>query len=105
MTAGLASLILSRMSLSGATVLSKSNHLVDAGIDDGVVILDLENGVYFGMEGVASRVWALLEDPQSVEAIEGTLLGEYDVDPGVCHDEVMRLISGLLAEGLVEVRE
>lgn len=93
------------MTLSRATVISKLDHLVAADIGNEVVILHLETGIYFGMEGVASRVWALLEEPKSLEAIERAVLDEYDVDPAVCHDEVERLISDLLAEGLVEVRE
>jgi hypothetical protein len=68
-----------------------------------VVILDLDEGLYFGLNPVGVRIWELLKEPKSVEQIQATLLEEYDVEAVVCHRELLSLLDQLAAHGLVEV--
>jgi hypothetical protein len=87
------------------TVLVATRNMVDAPVGDGAVILQLQNGQYYGLDEVGVRIWNLLKSPVTVGDIEAVLLAEYEVDPKECHREVVRLVSELMAEGLVEVRK
>ena len=89
---------------SDSTVVAATSQ-VSADLGEEVVLLHLTNGMYFGLSDVAARIWKLLRDPVTLASIERVLIEEYDVEPERCHDEVMRLVSDLVDEGLVEVRE
>ena len=70
-------------------------------LEDGAVLLDLESGVYFGLDEVGTRVWALLLERGTPAAVCDALLEEFDVEPSVLTDDVLRLVGELQANGLV----
>jgi sulfur transfer complex TusBCD TusB component (DsrH family) len=70
-----------------------------------LVILNLRDGVYYGLEDVGSRLWSLLQRPVTVAAIRDALVAEYDVEPARCGRDVRALLQDLAARGLIEVRE
>jgi hypothetical protein len=67
------------------------------------VILQLESGMYHGLNAVGAAIWALLREPRSVEEIQQAILAEFAVDAERCQRDVMALLSKLEAEGLIEV--
>jgi hypothetical protein len=69
------------------------------------VILDLNSGVYFGLNEVGARVWNLVQEPRSVREIRETILREYDVEPGRWEVDLQALLRELAEAGLVEVRD
>ncbi|MGH7565248.1 MAG: PqqD family peptide modification chaperone [Gemmatimonadota bacterium] len=87
---------------SDSTVVS-SRRLVSADLGEEVILLHLENGLYFGLVNVGARIWKLLEKPVRVGEIERLLLEEYDVEPEKCHEEVVSLLNKLVDQNLVEV--
>ena len=70
------------------------------------VVLSLKNGKYYGLNPVASRIWELIQTPLSAEEIQDAILLEYDVESGVCEQEVSGFLNQMTAEELiVEVDE
>ncbi|MGA8144872.1 MAG: PqqD family peptide modification chaperone [Candidatus Acidiferrales bacterium] len=67
-------------------------------------ILNLKNSVYYGLDPVGARVWALLQQPRTVEEVRDTLLSEYDVEAGRCEKDLLTLLEKMRSEGLIEVR-
>ena len=70
-------------------------------MDDGAVLLDLESGVYFGLDEIGTRVWTLLVDCGTPAAVCSAMLQEFDVDPDVLTGDVLRLVGELQQNGLV----
>ncbi|MFT5390086.1 MAG: hypothetical protein ACI8PT_000269 [Gammaproteobacteria bacterium] len=68
-----------------------------------VVILDLANGAYFGLEAVGMRVWELLAVGTSVRAVLDVLLAEYDVDAQTCEQDLLALLQALVEKKLVVI--
>jgi hypothetical protein len=66
------------------------------------VILDLKSGIYYGLDEVGARIWALLQEPRQVNEILNALLEEYDVDLPRCEIDLIGLLRQLRAVGLVE---
>lgn len=77
-------------------------RFVSAEVGEEIILLHLENGIYFGLDTVGARIWRLLETPTTVREIEKVLLEEYDVEAERCYEEVLRLLNDLIDEGLVE---
>lgn len=69
------------------------------------VILNLKNGVYYGLDRVGARVWQLLQEPRPVAAIRDRLLAEYEVTAEQCERDLLFLLRSLAAAGLIEVRD
>ena len=67
------------------------------------VILNLDSGVYFGLDEIGTRIWQLLEQ-QDVRGVCDALRADYDVTPERVEADVMALIDRLAAKGLVECR-
>jgi hypothetical protein len=92
------------MPLSHASIVATVKHQVSCDLSGEVVILNLENGVYYGLNAVGARIWQMLEEPRSVEQIHRFLLEEYDIDPHICETQLFALLHDLASSGLVEVR-
>lgn len=67
------------------------------------VILNLRDGVYYGLEDAGARIWQLLQRPTTVPAMRDALVEEYDVDPERCERDVIALIADLAGRGLVTI--
>ena len=46
---------------------------------DEAVILDLRDGVYYGLDAVGARIWRLLERPISIHDLREAIVSEFDV--------------------------
>jgi hypothetical protein len=93
------------MQITSDSTIAPTRRLVSADLGEEVILLHLENGLYFGLENVGARIWKVLQRPVKVKEIERALLEEYDVDPETCHAEVVSLLDRLVDENLVEVTE
>jgi len=68
-------------------------------------ILQLASGVYYSLDAVGSRIWALVQSPRSVREIRDTLLAEYHVPAERCERDLLGLLQALAAEQLIEVKD
>jgi hypothetical protein len=78
---------------------------ISADLDGEVVVLSIDNGKYYNMDEVGSRIWALLERPISVAALIDLLVGEFEVEREICEVELLAFIRDLHAGGLVQISD
>lgn len=83
-------------------VVAGAGHLA-AEVGDETVIMSVADGVYYGLNAVGARIWALIQRPQTVRAVQDALLAEYEVAPDVCARELRTLLQQLAAQGLIDV--
>ena len=69
------------------------------------VLLNLESGVYYGLDVVATRVWQLLMQGRTIAGVCEAMVDEYDVALEVLRDDVTRLVAELRERGIVTPRE
>ena len=83
--------------------INRAPGVVEAQFDQVRVLLndDLE---YLGIDEVGQRVWSLLERPQSLEDLVGTLTEEYDVSAADCTRDVGAFVEALERYHLVTTR-
>lgn len=80
----------------------RSPDQVSATVDGEEVVLHLESGVYFGLDGVAARVWDLLASPRTLPELVERVAEEYAVERETCERDLRRFVGDLEREGLVE---
>ncbi len=81
----------------------KSTQILSSTIDDEVVMMSSEKGMYYNLNPIGSRIWELLETPQTIESLCTQLMDEYDVDEATCKQETEEFIQSLAERGLIEM--
>lgn len=89
--------------IRGNPVFRRSAEPVAVEVEDSVVMMSLERGKYYSLDGVAGRIWLLLEEPRSVNDLCTALQEEFRVDPAVCQSETREFLAELQHEGLIAV--
>jgi hypothetical protein len=89
--------------MSDTTVVVAARDVMTADFAPDVVLLNLQDGVYYGVEDVGARVWTLLQTPMSLRAILDTVAAEFDVEPARCDRDVRAFVEQLVARGLAGV--
>jgi len=68
-----------------------------------VVILNVETGVYFGLDGSGGVIWRELVEHGSVEKTLESLKRQFDVEPGELRRDLDDLLARLVDKGLVQL--
>ena len=89
--------------LSVETVVRAARTQVACSLGDEVMILNLEDGVYYGLDAVGARVWELLQAPRTVAQIRDVLVSEFEVEADRCELDLFGLLRELHGVRLVEV--
>lgn len=89
--------------LTPATLIVVSKEQVSANLSGEAVILGMKDGVYYGLDPIGARVWALVQEPLAVGRIADAIVAEYDVTRDRVLADLLTLASQLVECGLVEV--
>lgn len=68
-----------------------------------IAVMSVEQGAYYGLNEVATRIWELIEAPVTFAQLCAALEAEYDVTPTQCAQEASACVEQLIAEGLARV--
>ena len=91
--------------LTERSIVVAAPNQVSSALGDEAVILELTQGVYYGLNEVGARIWALLKTPRAIEEIRDQVVDEYDVEPERAMADLLALLEDLVSRGLVEVRD
>ena len=70
-------------------------------LDDEVIAIDLERGIYYAMVGPAADIWTSFTTPVTADAVAAALATRYRLDAGAIRDEVRRFVARLQDERLL----
>lgn len=85
------------------TLVRAASNQVSTDLAGESVILNVESGMYYGLDEVGALVWATIQAPARVADVRDALLAAYDVDPAACEKDVLDLLAELHGAGLIEV--
>src|SRR5688500_5669051 len=77
---------------------------ISCDLEGEAVILHLREGVYYGLNEVASKVWRLVQEPRTITEIRDALLADYEVEPDDLTRDLLELLSRLRDWNLLELR-
>lgn len=70
-------------------------------MDGEAVLLNLDSGVYFGLDAVGTRVWTLLLEHGATAPVCAQMEQEYEVGRAELERDVLRLVRELHQKGLL----
>lgn len=85
-------------------LIERNPELFFTDMDGELVMMSVARGEYFGLGGIAPRLWALLETPRTPSFLRETVLSEFDVDESTCRRDVAEFVATMIAKGLARVR-
>jgi hypothetical protein len=91
------------LSLSASVVAAKNQ--VSSELDGEAVILNLDRGMYYGLDEVGARIWRLIQQPCPLHSVRDVLVGEYKVSQEHCERDLLLLVRQLADAGLVTVSD
>jgi hypothetical protein len=89
--------------LTPQTRVRRIDDVLDTEIDDQTVMMDIEQGSYFGLNQTGTRIWALLAEPMVIGELCDQLTEQFDVPREQCEQQVVDFLGNLLARGLLQV--
>lgn len=82
---------------------SQKSSLNLAPMGDELVMMDLSQGQYFGLNSLASQIWSLLVTPKSIDDLVIELMSLFDVTEEVCRVDTAHFLQHLVDKKLVNV--
>lgn len=70
-------------------------------VGDETVILDLESGIYYGLDPVGARIWQLMVEGRPLHEVCDVMLAEYDVAREDLERDILKLVGDLSAQKLI----
>lgn len=70
-------------------------------VGEELVLLDLNRGVYYGLDPIGARIWQLMAEGNDEAEIVNILTNEYDAPPKTLRADFDSLIAELRERGLV----
>jgi hypothetical protein len=81
------------------------NEVLFHDLNGEAVLLNLQNGKYFGLDSTGTRIWNLLVELGDIAAAYQVLQEEYDVDPDQLRSDLLALVDQLAVNGLVRLEQ
>ena len=70
-------------------------------VGEETVILNLEGGIYYGLDSVGARIWQWMADGKTLAGICDATQEEFEVEREILEGDVVRLARELLDQGLI----
>jgi hypothetical protein len=82
---------------------SRNQDLPSTELDEQTVLMSIDAGAYYGLEGTARSIWKKLETPTSFTELVDCLVQEYRVSRETCASDVQKFLAEIEREGLLRV--
>lgn len=83
--------------------LSRTPGMLSTELDQVTVLMSIDAGAYYGMEGPARSIWERLEKPVTFSDLVDGMVKEYQVSPEICAADLQGFLAEMEREGLLRV--
>jgi len=83
------------------TRLSIPPQVMSRRVGEETVLLDLESGLYFGVDRVGQRIWELAGSGQTLGEIVDAIVAEFEVERARAETDVLEFAATLVERGLL----
>ena len=100
-----------KMDLTSMKTVTLDDHVtvaeavVSRDLDNETVLLNLDTGIYFGLDPVASDMWRAIQATGSLHDAYEAVCTEYDAEPAVLQADLLQLVAQMLAKGLLQTAD
>ena len=88
---------------SSDSVVQRDLDLIGVDMDGETVMMSVEHGAYYGIRGVGSRIWEIIEKPSRFNEIVTRITAEYDVTREQATTEISEFLNTLSRNKLLKL--
>lgn len=88
--------------LSPLTLIRRGKVPIEASLDGALILMDIETGLYFEFDSIASRIWAGVNGTVQVSDLIADMANEYDGDISQVQTDVLEFLAFLAEKGMIE---
>ena len=93
------------MPLSLQSTVSRSPDIASEEIDGDRIMMDLNDGSFFGLNPVGAAIWDLLEKPTPIHAIIAHIQDIFDIPAQQCQSDILNFIAAMADKKTVSIEE
>lgn len=71
-------------------------------VDGEAVLLSLDEGCYYGLDELGTRIWKLIDQDLDSEQVVAAIVEEYEVEPEQARRDLDAFLSDLEQSGLIQ---
>lgn len=90
------------MGIELSSIVRQGSDPVCAEVDGEMVMMSIEKGNYYGLDGIGTRIWQLIAEPVSVSKLCEILLTEFAVDRETCEADVLKFLARMEERNLIQ---
>lgn len=87
------------------TMLRRKAAVVGADVADDAILLDIDTGYFFQLNVTGAKIWAFVEQPQTLGALTDHMAASYKVDAETCRSDVAEFVADLIDRGVLEIAD
>ncbi len=72
-------------------------------LDGETIMMSIENGEYYGMNAMGTRIWDLLETPRRVSEIRDALMPDFDVELEQCEKDILAFLNLMESRKVIKI--
>lgn len=95
---------MARDAIPGSAEVRTAPGVLSTELASEIIMLNLDAGVYYGLEDVGAEIWKHIAKGATVDEIVAAVVAVYDVDEPRCRRDVNHLLTDLAGSGLVQIR-
>ena len=80
-----------------------NQELLQSEIDGETIMMSIDNGKYYGLNTVASKIWELLKDEPLFSELISNLVEEYNVEQAKCESDTKEFLENLIENKLIRI--
>jgi len=87
------------------SVISRNPEIIHSAMDDELVMMSVDQGLFFGIDKIGTHIWNLLETPLKAEVLIEKLVAHYDVEPELCKNDTLLFLNDMLQKKVILAKE
>jgi len=80
-----------------------NQELLQSEIDGETIMMSIDNGKYYGLNTVASRIWDLIKEEPLFSELIFKLIEEYNIEKSQCEIDTKEFVLNLLENNLIRI--
>ena len=89
--------------LTDVPIVKRLPDQVSCDLSGEAVILNLNSGMYYGIDEIGAFIWSALDEPRTLEYLREIILQGYRVDKETCDRDVTAFLTDMQSAGLIEI--
>ena len=90
--------------LNLSSIVQRDPDLIFTDMDGETVMLNIEEGNYYGLSGIAPDLWEWMEKPVSIGTLVQKVADTFEVDEETCRADVLAHLAELRDRALIQIK-